>query len=64
MAVVIPLRRILLPSARLERRLFTILVLEMSKRDSMSERFPECLEPRMMTGRFYVFLWDLDSFRN
>jgi hypothetical protein len=44
--------------------LFTILVLEISKSDSMSERFPECLEPRMITGRFYVFLWDLDSFRN
>ena len=64
MAVVIPLRRILLPYARLERRLFTMFVLEMSKSDSMRERFPECLEPRIITGRFYIFLWDLDSFRN
>jgi hypothetical protein len=63
MAVVRPLRRILLPSAE-ERRLLWRVVLEMSKRESTRERLPECLLPRITTGRFSNFFCERDSFRN
>lgn len=64
MAVLTPLRRILLPSAGLARRLLLSVVLEISKRESTSERLPECLLPRITTGRLSNLRCDRDSFRN
>lgn len=53
MAVERPFMRILLPSPC--SRLLCRVVLEISKRESTSDRFPECLLPRMTTGRFSNF---------
>jgi len=64
MAVVSPLSLILLLSVAETARLLMRVVLEMSKRESINDRFPECLLPRMMSDLLSNFLWERDSFKN
>ncbi len=64
MAVVRPLRRILLASTWAARRLLWIVVLEMSNSESTKDRFPECLLPRIISGVFSNFFYERLSLRN
>ena len=47
-----PFSRILLVSACVASLLACSVVFEMSKRESTSDRFPECWFPRISTGVF------------
>lgn len=44
--------------------LLYMVVLEISKRESISDLLPECLFPRTKTGVLLSLRSDLDSFRN
>lgn len=63
MAVLSPFSRILL-SACPDSRLLCSVVFEMSNSESISERFPECLFPRISSDLFSNFRCERDSFRN